>query len=366
MITFVQSINMLFPRIFLRSFRVLLFPLAILYGVGVRVRNWMFDRNMLSSASFGLPMISVGNLAVGGTGKSPFIQYLVEFLGSNEQLAVLSRGYRRRSRGYMLANSGSTVNELGDEAMLLHSKFPDLAVAVGEKRLLAIPQLLQDRPKVSCILLDDAHQHRSVRPGLQILLTEYDNLYTRDYFLPTGDLRDERRSAKRADVVIVTKCPAELSTAQASTLRKELDPLPNQQIFFTTMVLQPPQSWQQDRVEKSPAGQEVLLVTGIANPIPLKKWMERDTASYQFLPFSDHHLFNIDDIREIRNQFRRLNNPDAWILTTSKDAVRLLPYTQEMQDLPVFVTDYRHRFLFDEEPLFQAFIQKYLARSRAN
>jgi len=166
---------MLFPRIFLRSFRVLLFPLAVLYGIGVRIRNWMFDRNILSSVSFGLPMISVGNLAVGGTGKSPFIQYLVDLLGTSNQLAVLSRGYKRRSRGYLLAKADSTVNELGDEAMLLHTRFPDLAIAVGEKRLLAIPQLLQDRPDVSCILLDDAHQHRSVRPGLQILLTEYDN-----------------------------------------------------------------------------------------------------------------------------------------------------------------------------------------------
>ena len=356
---------MLFPKIFLRSFRVLLFPLAILYGTGIRIRNWMFDRKILSSASFGLPLISVGNLAVGGTGKSPFIQYLVELLDSTENLAVLSRGYKRRSRGYMLANADSTVNELGDEAMLLHTRYPELAVAVGEKRLLAIPQLLQDRPRVNCILLDDAHQHRSVDPGLQILLTEFDNLYTRDYFLPTGDLRDERRSANRADVLIVTKCPSDLTAAQANSIRNELHPLTHQQVFFTAMEMQSPRSWQQSGTEKSPVGQEVLLVTGIANPFPLKKWMERDAASYQFLPFSDHHHFNIDDIREIRNQYRRLNNPEAWILTTAKDAVRLLPFVQEMQDLPLFVTDYRHRFLFDEEPVFHAIIQTFMARFRA-
>ena len=357
---------MLFPRIFLRSFRVLLFPLAVLYGIGVRIRNWMFDRNIFSSVSFGLPLISVGNLAVGGTGKSPFIQYLVDLLGTSNQLAVLSRGYKRRSRGYMLAKTDSTVNELGDEAMLLHTRFPDLAIAVGEKRLLAIPQLLQDRPDVSCILLDDAHQHRSVRPGLQILLTEYDNLYTRDYFLPTGDLRDERRSAVRADVLVVTKCPDDLSVHQANSIRNELRSLPHQQVFFTTMALQQPRSWLQPSMERTPIGQEILLITGIANPIPLKQWMERDASSYQFLPYSDHHLFNIVDIREIRNQYKRLNNPAAWILTTAKDAVRLLPYEKEMQDLPIYITDYTHRFLFDGEQLFQAYIQNYMARFRAN
>lgn len=357
---------MLFPRIFLRSFRVLLFPLATLYGTGVRIRNWMFDRSILSSISFGLPLISVGNLAVGGTGKSPFIQYLVEFLGDTKTLAVLSRGYRRRSRGYLLANTNSTVNELGDEAMLLHSRFPELAVAVGEKRLLAIPQLLQDRPEVRCILLDDAHQHRSVRPGLQILLTDYENLFTRDYFLPTGDLRDERRSYMRADILVVTKCPATLHEQQAAAIRAEIRPLPHQQVYFTTMELQSPRSWHQPSTEKSPEGQEILLVTGIANPLPLKKWMEQDAASYQFLPFSDHHLFNIDDIREIRAQYRRMNNADAWILTTAKDAIRLLPYTEEIKDLPLYVTDYRHRFLFGGEPAFQSAIQSFLARIPTN
>ena len=356
---------MLFPRIFLRSFRVLLFPIAILYGLGVRVRNWMFDRKIRSSTRFGLPLIGVGNLSVGGTGKSPFIQYLVDLLGEPQTLAVLSRGYKRRSRGYLLATADSTVNELGDEAMLLHHRFPELAVAVGEKRLLAIPQLLQDRPDVRCILLDDAHQHRSVQPGLQILLAEHDNLFTRDYFLPTGDLRDERRSYRRADVLVVTKCPDDLTEQQANVIRAELDPLPHQSVFFTAMALQKPHRWLRNESEKSPEGQEILLVTGIANPTPLKQWMERAASSYQFLPYADHHRFNIDDVREIRNQYRRMKNPAAWILTTAKDAIRLLPYAEAMQDLPLYVTDYQHRFLFDGESIFNTHIKNYLARERA-
>ena len=344
---------MLFPKIFLRSFRVLLFPLAVLYGIVIRIRNWLYDNNLLSSVPFGLPLISVGNLAVGGTGKSPFIQYLVRTLNDSGSIAVLSRGYKRRSTGYRLAKPDSTVAEIGDEAMLLYQRFPELTVAVGEKRLLAIPQLLQDRPNTRCILLDDAHQHRSVRPGFQILLTDYNNLFTRDYFLPTGDLRDERRSYKRADVILVTKCPSALKESEAASIKKEINPGPGQEIFFTTMEMEQPSQWHRPQYARSPQQQEVLLITGIANPAPLKEWMEREASSYQFMPFPDHHLFNIEDIREIRDQYRRMNNPAAWILTTAKDAVRLYPFAQEMQALPLYVTDYQHRFLFDGEAIFQ-------------
>jgi tetraacyldisaccharide 4'-kinase len=360
MITFEHIENMLFPRIFLRSFRILLFPVAVIYGMGVRVRNWLYDKKIWRSVPFGLPLISVGNLAVGGTGKSPFIQYLVTQLGDPQTLAVLSRGYKRRSKGYRLARPDSTVAELGDEAMLLYTRNPDLSVAVGEQRILAIPQLLQDRPDTRCILLDDAHQHRSILPGLHILLTDYNNLFTRDFFLPTGDLRDERSSYRRADILVVTKCPPDLTSEQAAAIRRELTTLPHQTVFFTTMEMEKPRHWQKPQYARSPEKQEILLLTGIANPSPLKNWMEREAASYHFIPYSDHHLFNIEDIREIRGQFRNLQNPDAWILTTAKDAIRLQPFQSELQDLPVYVTDYQHRFLFDQEPLFQQRLQQFM------
>ena len=356
---------MLFPRIFLRSFRVLLFPVSVLYGIGVYARNWLFDRGILRTAMFGMPLISVGNLAVGGTGKSPFIQYLVKLIGPNEGLAVLSRGYKRQSNGYRLAKPDSTVSEIGDEGMLLYKRFPNISVAVGEKRLLAIPQLLQDRPQTHCILLDDAHQHRSIRPGLQILLTDYNNLFTRDFFLPTGDLRDQRKSYQRADVLVVTKCPSDLEPGKADAIRQELNPLPNQQVFFTSMDVELPCHWQDPTRVRSVEHQEILLVTGIANPAPLKMWMEREASSYHFMPFPDHHHFNINDVREIRSQYRNLHNPDAWILTTSKDAVRLRSFAQEMQDLPIYVTDYQHRFLFGQESNFQQLIQQFLSTAKS-
>ncbi|MFM7672692.1 MAG: tetraacyldisaccharide 4'-kinase [Bacteroidota bacterium] len=357
---------MLFPKIFLRSFRILLFPVSVLYGAAVAIRNRLYDKKIFRSVTFGLPIISVGNLSVGGTGKSPFIQYLVALIGNAGSTAVLSRGYKRRSRGYRLANSASTVADIGDEALLLSSRFPDIAVAVGESRVLAIPQLLQDRPDIRCILLDDAHQHRSITPGFHILLTDYHNLFTSDYFLPTGDLRDERRSYQRADILVVTKCPSDLTKEEAEGIRQELKPLSHQQIFFTEMVIEKPRQWQKPQYTRSVDKQEILLVTGIANPSPLKSWMEAEAASYHFMPFSDHHLFNIKDIREIRDQYRKLQNPDAWILTTAKDAVRLLPFADEMQDLPLYVTDYQHQFLFDAETVFQDRISRFLLDHQLN
>src|SRR5438270_10367068 len=180
----------MFSNWFLKSFRVLLLPFSIIYWMIVGIRNWMYDRNMLKSASFGLPLICVGNLSVGGTGKSPMLEFLARHLKTRFRIATLSRGYKRKTRGYALANEQSTAIDIGDEPMQFHTKFPDVPVAVGEERLVAIPQLLHDRPNTEVIVLDDAFQHRAIKAGYNILLTDHGNLFTRDFFLPTGDLRD--------------------------------------------------------------------------------------------------------------------------------------------------------------------------------
>src|SRR3954466_15061305 len=197
--------------IFARSIRLLLLPFALLYGIVVAIRNWLFDKKILKSATFNFPLIGVGNLSVGGTGKSPMVEYLVELLQPHFKVATLSRGYKRKTKGYVLANERTTALEIGDEPMQFHVKFPGIAVAVGEERLDAVPQLLHDRPNLQAIVLDDAFQHRTIKAGLNILLTEYSNLFTYDVFLPTGDLRDARASYHRADIIIITKCPADLS-----------------------------------------------------------------------------------------------------------------------------------------------------------
>jgi len=196
--------NFNFPL--LKTIRILLLPFSLLYALVIFLRNWCFDKKILASTSFNLPLICVGNLVVGGTGKSPMVEFLIKKLQDRFSVAILSRGYKRKTKGYALASHVSTALEIGDEPMQFQKKFPNVTIAVGEERVVAIPQLLHDRPGTEVIILDDAFQHRSVKAGLNILLTEHSNLFTRDWFLPTGDLRDEKKSYKRAEVIVVTKC----------------------------------------------------------------------------------------------------------------------------------------------------------------
>src|SRR6201991_543475 len=219
----------------LRPIRILLFPVSLLYALVVKIRNWCFDKKLLSSTAFNLPIICVGNLAVGGTGKSPMVELLIRTLSSRFEIAVLSRGYKRKTRGYALANESTTALDIGDEPMQFHLKFPNVAVAVGEERIVAIPQLLHDRPETQAIILDDAFQHRAVKAGLNVLLTDCSNLFTRDWWLPSGDLRDAPSSYRRADIIVVTKCPEDLTDDQRRTIATEIEPKPHQQVFFSTI-----------------------------------------------------------------------------------------------------------------------------------
>ena len=203
-----------FNNLFLKSFRVLLLPFAVLYGWVVALRNWLFQKHYLKSVKFNVPMICVGNLSLGGTGKSPMVEYLLSILSDNYKVATLSRGYKRKTEGYALATANTTALEIGDEPMQFHLKFPNVSVAVCERRIEAIPQLIQDVPSLQLVILDDAFQHREIVADYNILLTEYDNLYCDDFFIPTGDLRDERRSAKRAHIIVVTKCPTNLTITE--------------------------------------------------------------------------------------------------------------------------------------------------------
>ena len=202
-----------FSSVWLRSFRVLLFPFAFLYGTAVKVRNYLYDNEIIQSIEFNFPVICIGNISVGGTGKSPMVEYLLRLLVHRYKTATLSRGYKRKTRGYVLADDKTTALDIGDEPMQFHIKFPEVTVAAGEERAIAIPQLLFDRPETDVIILDDALQHRTVKAGLNILLTDYNNLFTRDMFLPTGDLRDSRSSYKRANIIIVTKCSDNFGSA---------------------------------------------------------------------------------------------------------------------------------------------------------
>jgi tetraacyldisaccharide 4'-kinase len=346
----------------LKSFRLLLFPFSVVYAAIVIIRNRMYDWGWLKSARFNLPLICVGNISVGGTGKSPMTEYLVRLLMPNYNVATLSRGYKRKTKGYVLARSSSTALEIGDEPMQFHMKFPGLAVAVGEERLVAIPQLLHDRPDTHVIVLDDAFQHRQVNAGLNILLTDYNQPYWHDWYLPTGDLRDEKRSAQRADIIVVTKCPPQISEEDKHEIARHIKPLPHQHIYFAAIQYGAPYRMFTGETTSLTPDTEVLLVCGIANPEPLKQYIEANTAAYYQLSYPDHHIFSIDDWKEIIDRFQQITVPRKLILTTEKDAVRLMKFTEELKTQPVYVLPIHHALLFNESSLFADRVLTYIKK----
>ena len=313
---------------FLKAVKLLKFillPLSALYGLGAAFRNLAYDRGWRRSFSFELPVISIGNLAVGGTGKTPHIEYLTELLQSQYPIAILSRGYKRKTFGFVMGNSASTAADVGDEPAQYIRKFPKAAVAVGEDRVFAIPLLLAEAPSTQVLLLDDAFQHRPVQPGLNILLTEYHQLYIYDWPMPAGRLREFRSGYQRADIIVVTKCPSDLSLEKQNLIRKQLNPLPHQQVFFSSVTYGhlkpvndtlPPTSMDTDT--------DVLLVTGIAQPKPLYEHLVSKTKSVTHLPFPDHHHFTEADLTKVQKTFNTLSNSKKIIITTEKDVMRLV------------------------------------------
>lgn len=349
-----------FNTIVYKSFRVLLFPVSVVYGVIVIIRNWLYDKNILKSASFNFPLICVGNIAAGGTGKSPMVEYIVSVLQNHHKIATVSRGYKRKTKGYVLAGETTTALDIGDEPMQFHIKFPDIPVAVGEERLVAIPQLLHDHPALDAIILDDAFQHRSINPGLNIVLTEYDDLYVHDYFLPTGDLRDSRYAARRAQIIIVTKCPENLSTEESEKIKKQLHLAEYQQVFFTSIAYGIPYHITKEEPVPFNRNEEVLLVCGIANPKPLKLYLQEQVNTYYQKTYSDHHIFLIDDLTDIKKRFDQIQAAEKRIITTEKDRVRLLKFRQELDKLPVFVLPVKHHFLFGATGVFEASLHQFI------
>lgn len=311
-----------------------LYPFALLYGLGVQARNWMFDKGFLKSKSYQAPVLSVGNLTVGGTGKTPHTEYLIRLLGLQFRVATLSRGYRRKSRGFVLAKSGTELWEIGDEPMQLHCKYPEAQVAVDENRCEGIERLLalkdnQGRPSVDVVLLDDAYQHRYVKPGLQILLTDYHRPIYEDALLPAGRLREPVRGKERADIIIVTKCPREhFKESDALRIRSRLKPTAHQELYFTTMRYGMLKSFVGDEqcgFSAISEADDVLLVTGIANPKPLIEHLRKYTSALHTLIFADHHNFTAKDISRINGTFSTLRQAgrNVMLVTTEKDATRL-------------------------------------------
>ena len=303
--------------------RKILFPFSVLYGIITSFRNFLFDIGILKSYSFSVPIIAVGNLSVGGTGKTPQIEYLIRLLSPKYKLATLSRGYKRQSKGFVLADETSNALTLGDEPYQFFTKFKNIQVAVDANRKNGIEQLLSQKVKPEIILLDDAFQHRKVKASFYILLTTYGDLFSDDWILPTGNLRESRSGAQRADLVIVTKCPVNLPLEEQNEIKNKLNLEAKQQLYFSfidyddsvyseteteTETVNIPVS----EIKKSPK----LLLAGIAKPIPFFDYLKNENDVC--LTFSDHHDFTENDIRTIKNQAG-----ENVIITTEKDYVRL-------------------------------------------
>ncbi len=296
--------------------RKLLLPLVPLYYLGAFFNKKLYDWGLKASKSFDLPVITVGNLSVGGTGKSPMVAYITSLLHKDINVATLSRGYKRKSKGFQLVTSKSTALEVGDEPLQFKLNFPKVTVAVDADRKNGIDKLINSNTDIEVVLLDDAFQHRKVKAGLQILLTAYGNLYSNDLLLPTGDLREPRSAANRADVIVVTKCSQEISVKEMSAISKSLKPKNNQKIFFS-YIAYANQVFGSTSTEdlKDYLGQRFTLITGIANPKPLVAFLRKNKGDFNHISFPDHHNFTDKELERIAKEDR--------ILTTEKDFMRL-------------------------------------------
>jgi tetraacyldisaccharide 4'-kinase len=323
--------------------RKILFPFAILYGFITSIRNFLFDKGILKATFFDLPVIAVGNLSVGGTGKTPQIEYLIRLLSDKYKVATLSRGYKRKSEGFVLADENSNAEILGDEPFQFYQKFPNVLVAVDANRTNGIQQLLSQKEKPEIILLDDAYQHRKVKAGFYILLTAYGDLYADDFMLPTGNLRESRSGSERASIVVVTKCPKNLSEEEQNAIRLKLKLSSSQQVFFTFIDYDEEIYSKNERIAVSEVKAESkLLLAGIAKPKPFFDFLKNEND--ECLTFPDHHHFSDADLESIQSKAN-----GRKIITTEKDYVRLKDskIVSQLYYLPIKSTFINHQQNFD-------------------
>lgn len=314
---------------------ILLKPVSWIYGFVTGVRNWMFDHGILPQNEFGIPVVSVGNIAVGGTGKTPHVEYIVGKLAMDYKTAILSRGYKRKTRGFVLANSLSTPESIGDEPLQIYRKYGLSAkVAVCESRRKGISELIRQFPDLELIILDDAFQHRYVKPKIAILLTDYHRPVYEDHLLPWGRLRESPINVNRADVVIVTKCPEDVSPLEYRLITKKLDLMSFQKLYFSRynyghlMPVFPEDEPYHVNLGSLTFNDSVLLVTGVANPREFIRYFKQYPFKIKICHFPDHHNFSREDLELILNKFSALPGERKIIVTTEKDAVRFMynPY----------------------------------------
>jgi len=356
-----------------RIAKILLLPISWLYALTMMVRNNLFDLKIFRSTNFkDVITINVGNLNIGGVGKTPHVAYLVQLLKADYKIAILSRGYKRLTKGFILANETSSFEDIGDEPLLYIKKFTNCLIAVDEKRVRGIQQIKKIHPSTKVILLDDAFQHRHINPDINILVTDYTNLYIYDNVLPSGRLREPISGYKRADIIVVSKCPKVLSPIDRRRIIEEINPKDYQDIYFSYV------SYNQLIPFNTSAGNylnltddknsSVILLTGIANSFPLYYYLKNKYKVVEHMKFPDHHAFSENDMETLKTKFSNLIGNNKLIITTEKDLMRLsLPKISSLiNDLPVFYIPIEVNFHGDDKKNFDQQITNYVRKNTTN
>lgn len=339
---------------------ILLKPLSVLYSIGIGLRNKLFDLGIYHSTKSDITTISVGNITVGGTGKTPHAEYILSLVSSKVNSAYLSRGYKRTTRGFRLANENSNASTIGDEAYQIKRKFPNITVAVDAKRHNALKKLSNSKNPPKLVVLDDAYQHRALHPDLNILLIDYNRLTYQDEMLPLGELREPSSNTDRADIIIFTKCPNALMPVDMLSTRTQIRPFPYQTLYYTTLTYSDPKGLFTNK-KLDLCGKEIILVTGIAQPQHLHKHLEKYASLITALKYPDHHKFTTHDIKEIEHDFEKLNASNRAIITTEKDAARLISMNiPESIKNEIYTIGIEIEFLFNTKKDFDSQINKFL------
>lgn len=344
---------------------ILLFPFSVLYGALISLRNIFYEAGLLKSTSFSLPVINVGNLSLGGTGKTPHIELLIKTLSPYINVGTLSRGYKRKSKGFRLVQLSDDAKIAGDEPLQFKRKFPHIPVAVSESRNIGIPMMLKQHPEIQTVLLDDAFQHRSVVPGLNILLTPYEEPFYEDYLLPLGRLREPRPAYQRANIIVVSKCPEEVSVAEKQEILAKINPTARQKVFFTRYLYKNPYFIFDRSVEINlDDSSHVVLISAIANVDYLLSYLEAKTNVENIVKFEDHHYFSDLELEQFKKIYDNIGVDNAFFLTTEKDAMRLALHSEfiKKHNIPIFVLPVQVEFLYNEAETFGDTVKEFLVQ----
>lgn len=357
---------MILKLLFVQIIRYILFPVAIFYGFVVELIKYCYQKKIFKTYSSKVPILNIGNLSTGGTGKTPHVAYLIELLGAKLKIVVLSRGYNRKTKGVLWVEPTSTAIDVGDEPLQLKKQFKEIPVVVSEKRALALPHIQQKHPDTQLILLDDAFQHWALQTPFKILLTTFDQPFFKDFVLPTGNLREFRKGYQRADIIVVTKCPETMSQTQKSSFQKAIRLKKHQKIFFSYYKYAAPkpifgeEKLTLDRLKNA----TVIMVTAIANTAYLEKFIKKQTKNIIWIKYSDHYYFKEKDIEQIAEQYKKIADQNKLILTTEKDAIRLKLHQKlvKKHKLPIYSLPIKVNFAFGEEQAFQQAIADLLQK----